>query len=197
MRLISGRFKGFELQTPKSGTRPTTDFAKEGIFSHLEAENMLDGVSVLDLYAGTGALGFESLSRGATALTLVDSAPRAASLLRQAATRIRSHRSWDSAMSVSVEQIPAERYVQRLARTETDRPSFDLVFLDPPYALLDEEFDAVIASLAATGTLTDVCEIAAERSAQSRAPRPPQGWEIEETRKYGETRIYYIVRTQD
>ena len=65
MRVISGRFKGVALTTPKSGTRPTTDRTKEAIFSHLDSWGVLDDARVLDLFAGTGALGIEALSRGA------------------------------------------------------------------------------------------------------------------------------------
>lgn len=195
MWLIAGRLKGFTLQTPKSGTRPTTDRAKEGVFSHLESENMLQGVRALDLYAGTGALGFEALSRGAVSVTLIDSSQQAISLLRAAAGRLRRHPAYDPAtMHVEVEKIPAERYVRQLSRQGDQQ--FDLVFMDPPYALKDEEFDAILKQLVESGSLTDVCEIVAERSASSHAPTPPDGWEIEESRKYGETMMWYLVRTQ-
>ena len=71
MRVISGRFKGVALTTPKSGTRPTTDRTKEAIFSHLDSWGVLDDARVLDLFAGTGALGIEALSRGARELVAV------------------------------------------------------------------------------------------------------------------------------
>ena len=72
MRVISGRFKGVALTTPKAGTRPTTDRTKEAIFSHLDSWGVLDDARVLDLFAGTGALGIEALSRGARELVAVE-----------------------------------------------------------------------------------------------------------------------------
>jgi 16S rRNA (guanine966-N2)-methyltransferase len=197
MWLIAGRLKGFTLQTPKSGTRPTTDRAKEGVFSHLESENMLQGVRVLDLFAGTGALGFEALSRGAISVVFIDSSAQAIALLRRAAVRLRHHPAYDPAtMHLQIEKIPAERYVRQLARQRQDDQQFDLVFMDPPYALTDAEFDTLLAQLVQSEQLTRVCEIVAERSAESSAPTPPAGWEIEESRKYGETMMWYLVRAQ-
>ena len=78
MRVISGRFKGVALTTPKAGTRPTTDRTKEAIFSHLDSWGVLDDARVLDLFAGTGALGIEALSRGAQELVAVESSAPAA-----------------------------------------------------------------------------------------------------------------------
>ena len=72
MHVISGRFKGVALTTPKTGTRPTTDRTKEAIFSHLDSWQVLDDARVLDLFAGTGALGIEALSRGARELVAVE-----------------------------------------------------------------------------------------------------------------------------
>lgn len=217
MRLISGIFKGFEVKAPNAGTRPTTDRAKEGIFSHLESENMLDGVAVLDLFAGTGSLGFEALSRGASSLVLVDNSSQAYALLNDALRRICRLRAWDSShMRASLQRMSAEKFVARLAAAHklsstepseqpgaTGRPSeklvdgqWDLVFLDPPYAFSDEAFNQLMADLAQTGMLSPVCEIVAERSSRSAIPTPPDGWSIEQSKKYGETVIYYIVRTE-
>ena len=81
MRVISGRFKGAALATPKTGTRPTTDRTKEAIFSHLDSWGVLDDARVLDLFAGTGALGIEALSRGARELVAVESSRPAAALI--------------------------------------------------------------------------------------------------------------------
>ena len=81
MRVISGRFKGVALATPKTGTRPTTDRTKEAIFSHLDSWGVLDDARVLDLFAGTGALGIEALSRGARELVAVESSRPAAALI--------------------------------------------------------------------------------------------------------------------
>lgn len=197
MRLISGIFKGFEVKAPHAGTRPTTDQAKEGIFSHLASENMLDGVAALDLFAGTGALGFEALSRGAHSVVLVDNAPQAYALLSDAVRRIRKLKAWDSSrMQVDVERLSAEKFVTRLEAPAEPSDQWDLVFLDPPYAFSDEAFNQLMAHLDKSGKLSRVCEIVAERSSRTAIPTPPQGWSIEQSKKYGETTIYYIVRTE-
>ena len=197
MRLISGIFKGFEVKAPHAGTRPTTDRAKEGIFSHLASENMLDGVAVLDLFAGTGALGFEALSRGAHSVVLVDNAPQAYALLSDAVRRIRKLKAWDSSrMQVDVERLSVEKFVTRLKAPAEPSYQWDLVFLDPPYAFSDEAFSQLMADLDKSGKLSRVCEIVAERSSRTAIPTPPQGWSIEQSKKYGETTIYYIVRTE-
>ncbi|NYI26241.1 RsmD family RNA methyltransferase [Aeriscardovia aeriphila] len=222
MRLISGIFKGFEVKAPHAGTRPTTDRAKEGIFSHLESENMLDGVAVLDLFAGTGTLGFEALSRGACSLVLVDNSSQAYALLNDALRRMRKLGAWDSShMQASVRRMNAQNFVAYLASPRIDSPQkslstlpsgelpsqeaselsekqeqWDLVFLDPPYAFSDEAFNQLMADLAQTGRLSSVCEIVAERSSRTAIPMPPDGWSIEQSKKYGETVIYYIVRAE-
>lgn len=88
MRVISGRFKGVVLTTPKAGTRPTTDRTKEAIFSHLDSWGVLDDARVLDLFAGTGALGIEALSRGARELVAVESSAPGGRIDRADADRV-------------------------------------------------------------------------------------------------------------
>lgn len=125
MRVIAGRFAGIALQTPRSGTRPTTDRTKEALFSHLDAEGILTpGSSVLDLFAGTGALAFEALSRGADHAVLVDRSPQAVALIKKAAGAIRRHASWDPAtMSIDVLRLPAEKAVDRLVAEQEHEAS--------------------------------------------------------------------------
>lgn len=125
MRVIAGRFAGIALQTPRSGTRPTTDRTKEALFSHLDAEGILTpGSSVLDLFAGTGALAFEALSRGADHAVLVDCSPQAVALIKKAAGAIRRHASWDTAsMGIDVLRLPAEKAVDRLVAEQEHEAS--------------------------------------------------------------------------
>lgn len=108
MRVISGRFKGVALTTPKAGTRPTTDRTKEAIFSHLDSWGVLDDARVLDLFAGTGALGIEALSRGARELVAVESSAPAAALIAQTLTALKHNRSWEHGMSARVVKARAE-----------------------------------------------------------------------------------------
>ena len=102
MHVISGRFKGVALTTPKTGTRPTTDRTKEAIFSHLDSWQVLDDARVLDLFAGTGALGIEALSRGARELVAVESSAPAAALIAKTLTALQRNRSWERGMTARV-----------------------------------------------------------------------------------------------
>ena len=111
MRVIAGRFKGLELKAAKNGTRPTTDRTKEAIFSRLESWAVLEDARVLDLFAGTGALGIEALSRGARELVSVESAAPAASLISGAFAELRHNRAWERGMSVRLVRKRAEQYV--------------------------------------------------------------------------------------
>ena len=111
MHVISGRFKGVALTTPKTGTRPTTDRTKEAIFSHLDSWQVLDDARVLDLFAGTGALGIEALSRGARELVAVESSAPAAALIAKTLTALQRNRSWERGMTARVIRARAEKYV--------------------------------------------------------------------------------------
>ena len=122
MRVISGRFKGVALATPKTGTRPTTDRTKEAIFSHLDSWGVLDDARVLDLFAGTGALGIEALSRGAKSAVFVDAREDACKLIRENLKRTRLQED---------ARVVRSDYLDYLSRC---REQYDIIFLDPPYA---------------------------------------------------------------
>jgi len=177
-RIIAGRFGGRQISTPKgSGTRPTSDRVREAMFSSLESElSGFDGVRVLDLFAGSGALGLESLSRGAIHATFVESDARAAAVIKSNVRAL----GLDNA---DVVRGTASAFAERLID-----PRFDLVFLDPPYPLATEQVQALVRKLAAgigAGGLFVV-----ERS--SRDPFTwPEGVEEVRSKKYGETTIWY------
>ena len=120
MRVIAGRFKGLELKAAKNGTRPTTDRTKEAISSRLESWAVLEDARVLDLFAGTGALGIEALSRGARELVSVESAAPAASLISGAFAELRHNRAWERGMSVRLVRKRAEQYVIGTMRVPQD-----------------------------------------------------------------------------
>lgn len=130
MRIISGSARGRKLKEPKGmDTRPTTDKVKEGLFNIIQFE--MEGRRVLDLYAGTGQLGLEALSRGAEHCTFVDQRREAAALVRE---NIKLCRFEDRARVAQEES---------LSFLSTCREKFDIVFLDPPYAsgLLEKSLD--------------------------------------------------------
>ncbi|EFA23363.1 RsmD family RNA methyltransferase [Bifidobacterium gallicum] len=214
MRIIAGRFKGVPLTTPRSGTRPTTDRTKEAIFSRLDARQRVDGARVLDLYAGTGALGFEALSRGAQSCVFVEYSAPAAKLIAQTATALKAQRAWEPSMSVHVVKAKAERYVEKMAGHHEDG-LFDLVLIDPPYAVTTDDCNALLERLV-SGELVHTPQaghdedrqdeashdgpeqygplplIMLERSTRSKAPTAPTGWTLADRRDYGETAVFYF-----
>lgn len=224
MRIISGRFKGFEVRVPAKGTRPTTDRTKEAVFSHLESMGMLDNTRILDLYAGSGALGIEALSRGAHSLVAVEMASQAANILRTTFAQLRKHASWqphDSAQVIKgkAEQFPqmfasnigdnnavenadghlvehASKQTNESAGSQNNQP-FDVVFIDPPYAVSDEVCNALLADLVQCGVVDSYSVIIVERSARSPKPQEPQGWEITRAKHYGETAVYTLEAVEN
>ena len=170
------------LTTPKPGTRPTTDRTKEAIFSHLDSWGVLDDARVLDLFAGTGALGIEALSRGARELVAVESAAPAAALIAKTLTALKHNRSWEPGMSARVVKARAEKYAAAASAVA-------------PYAFETEACNQLLADLAGreSGELTgEGTVIVLERSTRSDEPTAPEGWDITDRRDYGETAVYYI-----
>ena len=176
------------LTTPKPGTRPTTDRTKEAIFSHLDSWGVLDDARVLDLFAGTGALGIEALSRGARELVAVESTAPAAALIAKTLTALKHNRSWEPGMSARVVKARAEKY----AAAASAVAPFDVIFIDPPYAFATEDCNQLLSDMVAHGIAGGNTTIVLERSARSDEPVPPEGWSLAEHREYGETAVWYI-----
>lgn len=179
-RIIAGTAGGRELKTPPGrGTRPTSDRVREALFSALEARDALSGALVMDLYAGSGALGLESASRGAGEVTLVESDRTAAAVIRDNAGRL-GLRTTVLSMTVA----------SALAGTSREH---DLVFLDPPYDLTEEALAADLHALATRGWLAEEALVVVERSKRSAEPTWPDGLAPERVKKYGETVIWYAT----
>jgi 16S rRNA (guanine966-N2)-methyltransferase len=141
MRVIAGSFGGLRLKAPKgSQTRPTSDRVREALFSMLTAlePEAIAGARVLDLFAGSGALGIEALSRGAAAAAFVDDSPSAIEAIRANLTTVRRE--------AEVARRPALAY---LAAARTGGREYDLVFVDPPYRDASELGQALSAALPA------------------------------------------------
>ena len=172
MRVIAGHWGGRRLQAPRGdATRPTSDRVREALFSVLGAR--VDGARVLDLFAGSGALGLEALSRGAAEATFVDSAPVA----------IRTVRANLEALggTAEVRRADALRY---LGSASGAARQYDLVFLDPPYRLagrLGSELTAALPAVLAPGA-------AVVAESDRRAPLD-LGLPLEDERRYGDTLI--------
>lgn len=177
-RVIGGRFGGRRLAVPSSGTRPTSDMAREGVFSTLTSLlGDVTGLRFLDLYAGSGAVGIEAWSRGAT-VTLIESAPRAVATIRANITQF-----GEAADDVAVVQGKVETVAADLTSEH-----FDVVFADPPYELASARLRGVIAALRpALGT---GAVVVVERSARDEWSWP-DGVEPIRERRYGDAVVWY------
>jgi 16S rRNA (guanine966-N2)-methyltransferase len=186
-RIISGRAGGMRLATPAgSGTRPTSDRVREALFSRLEHLEVLVGAKVVDLYAGSGALGLEAASRGAVSVLLVESDKGAAKVTRQNSDTL-------GIPGVTVRHAT----VQRVLATAPTEPQ-TLLFLDPPYDLSEEALTADLLALTTNGWLAPDALVVVERSSRSPEPAWPDELEREGERRYGETKIWFAgLRTPD
>ena len=180
-RIISGAAGSLRLRVPRSGTRPTSDRVREGIFSSLESEGAIQVARVLDLFAGSGALGLEAMSRGAQSAVLVDRAPDAVAVCRANAQLVAGRLGRDAGRIEVVRQSVS-------AFLASAAGSFDLVFLDPPYDLGDDDLAAALATLAPL--LTPDAVVVVERSTRSADPAWPEAIIPVRTRSYGDTAVH-------
>ena len=193
-RIISGNLRGRRLAVPQSGTRPTSDRVKEALFSRLEHYELLDDATVLDLYAGSGGLAFEALSRGAVRAVLVDISAGAVRTCRNNSANL------GLKQQTEVHQLKAEQYLGRLAPAQADAGTaegeglFDLVFLDPSYALESADLAKVLDLLALPGMLTSHGAIVLERDRRSSAVELPEGLVSFDERKYGDSAVWLLER---
>jgi 16S rRNA (guanine966-N2)-methyltransferase len=182
-RIIAGAAGGTPLASvPGSLTRPTTDRVKEALFSRLDAFGIIAGSRVLDLYAGSGALGVESGSRGAETVDLVEFDAKATSVCQRNADLINGVLA---RKAVTVHRSKVESFLERTP----GEVSWDLVFMDPPYPLDEAAVSAVLAKLA--DHLTPAALVVVERSSRSPEPGWPEGLERFAEKKYGETRLWF------
>lgn len=188
-RLIAGFAGSLSLAVPKTGTRPTSDRVREAVFSALEARDLVDGARVLDLYAGSGALGLEAASRGAVDVVLVEKAPQAARVCQANARLVERQ-----AATFGVDPAPRIRVVARAARSavETLDAPVDLVFIDPPYDAPDAELDELLVAL--VPHLAADAVVALERSSRSAPPGSVPGLMLDRTATYGETAVHWLSR---
>jgi 16S rRNA (guanine966-N2)-methyltransferase len=175
LRVIAGEAGGRRLVAPKGDVRPTADRVKESLFAALGAHR-LEGAVVLDLYAGSGALGIEALSRGAASAVFVDKDRRAEEALRTnlATTGFEAR--------AKVSRSPVASFLGGPAAGE----AFDLVFLDPPYDLAAAELTRALEALARPGVLAEAATVVIE-TRRDAPPALPSDWTVEWTRTYGDT----------
>ncbi len=177
MRIVAGHARGRPIAAPPGReTRPTSDRAREGLFSTLLTLVDLDGARVLDLYAGSGAVGLEALSRGAAHAVLVESDVRAAGVIQRNA----------DAVGLPGARVVVDRVERFLSGVAT---AYDVVFADPPYALSDEIVARMLTG--AVPWLAPGGVVVLERSAKSPEPVWPAGIEAVQQRRYGDGALWY------
>lgn len=178
-RIVAGAAKGRRLAVPDRGTRPTSERAREALFNSLAALMEVQGARVLDLFAGSGAVGLEALSRGAASVELVENDRAACDVLRKNVATLRLpgatvHRTAVATHLAGAPDVP-----------------FDLVFLDPPYALADESLAALLSQLATPRWLAPGAIVVVERSARGVEPRWPERLDVIKNKRYGEGVLWY------
>ncbi len=182
-RIIAGRAGSLTLEVPDAGTRPTSDRVRESLFGALESADALRGAAVLDLYAGSGALGLEAISRGAARADLVEKAPRAASVIQRNVAKVRRAIGRDA--NIEVHRASVATYL------ETVHGPFDVVFIDPPYDVSEAELTGALARL--VPSLAEGAIVVVERSSRSPEPSLPAGLDAERSKRYGDTTLWWSI----
>ena len=188
-RIIGGYAGSLRLGSPAKATRPTSDRIRESIFNRLASRDRLDGARVLDLYAGTGALALEAISRGALSAVLVEKDGKAAAVCNQNAQLIQKALEKEGFFD-AITKV-AHKAVSSFLNT--DASEYDLVFIDPPYDVSNSE---VIENLEALmPKLAKDAIVMVERSSRSEALAIPAGLELDEEKSYGDTTIYWLLKS--
>lgn len=183
-RIIAGIAGSLSIAVPPKGTRPTSDRVREAIFSALEARDAIRGATVFDLYAGSGALGLEAASRGAVSVTLVERNPPAAAVCRRNAALVQS--KLPKGARITVAPVSVRSFLAGAVGT------VDLVFIDPPYELGDDELAADLAAL----HLAPDAVVLVERSSRSPEPTWPAGLTLDRSKVYGDTTLWWASALQ-
>jgi 16S rRNA (guanine966-N2)-methyltransferase len=186
-RVIAGTAGGRRLVVPPGRiTRPTSDRAREGLFSALETQlGSWRGARFLDLYAGSGAVGLEALSRGAAHVLLVEADSKAVRTIRN---------------NIRAVDLPGVRLhggrVERLVADPCPGEPYDVVFLDPPYCMSDADVRAVLESLQVQGWLAAQAIVIVERESRGGVFVWPSGFDEVRSRRYGEGTFWYGLGTR-
>jgi 16S rRNA (guanine966-N2)-methyltransferase len=183
-RIIAGEAKGRRLTVPKRGTRPTSDRVRESLFSAVSAHLLKVGInwielSALDLYAGSGALGLEALSRGAHRVVLIEKARAAGEVIEAniKAVALPGAQLLIGDVSVVIERLGAA--------------PFGLVFVDPPYEVGSAEIATVLMSLQINRLLSSGALVIVERPTGDEQTPLPASWEVLQVRRHGDTSLWY------
>jgi 16S rRNA (guanine966-N2)-methyltransferase len=181
-RIIGGVAGGRRIAVPPRGTRPTTDRVRESLFGILTARLDLTGLAVLDLYAGSGALGLEALSRGAASATFVESDRRAAAVLERNIATL-------GLAGATLRRGAVAAVIAAGAATPVD-----LVLADPPYDVGASEIEALLSALVDHGWVGEGTVVVVERATSGPTLSWPSGWQAWQQRVYGDTRLELAER---
>ncbi len=182
-RIVAGTAKGRTLKVPPQGTRPTSAKVREALFSKLEHWGLVDGAHVLDLFAGSGALGLEALSRGAADAVFVDQSRVAMQIVKANA----------EALNLASKGRFVTRGAAQFLEGIADR--FDLIFIDPPYAFSEEALGELLEAL--SERITPEGLVVVERDARSPRPRLSGSLILEDNRVWGDTAAWFIGAESD
>ena len=181
-RIIAGAIGSLQLKPAAKATRPTSDRVKESLFAKLDAMGVIEGAKVLDLFAGTGALGLESASRGAAAVELVERDRNAFGLLEQnVKSSLGSFEKQGISNKIQAHNLDAQRYLKSATA------GFALVFIDPPYDFPNAELEQLLIAVA--DLLSDEGLVVVERSSRSEE-LVIEALELQSSKSYGDTAVW-------
>ena len=181
-RIIAGAIGSLQLKPAAKATRPTSDRVKESLFAKLDAMGVIEGAKVLDLFAGTGALGLESASRGAASVDLVERDRVAFGLLEQnVKNSLSSFEKQSIGTKIRAHNVDAQRYLKSATA------EFDLVFIDPPYEFPNTELEQILVAIAEALSVEGL--VIVERSSRSE-PLEIEVLKLHSSKTYGDTAVW-------
>lgn len=182
-RIISGLAGSLRLNAASSQTRPTSDRVKESVFASLESMDAIENARVLDLFAGSAALGLEALSRGASSLTLVEKSRQAFEVCKKNKELFEKALSHQGVTKdIQLKNLDAHIHLK------SSKEIFDLVFIDPPYEFADEKIASLLVEL--SPLLSKEALVVLERGKQSNAAY--EGFEVVNQKSYGDTAVFFL-----
>ena len=189
MRIIAGIGKGRKLFSPPSITRPTSDRAREGLFSSLTSTfTSLEGLHFLDLFAGSGAVGVEALSRGAALVEAVESNQVSADVCKQ------NFELLSNQSGVGKFKVHGKTTFEFLNHTASE--PYEIIYIDPPYEVANSEIEKILKKILTLNLLSKHGVVAIERDAKAKSFTWPDGFTEEKIRSYGAGSIHYGALTE-